>query len=364
MKFEKFCERVREDIADEMSAETNIMIQPVLKNNGRNLTGLIISEPETNISPTIYLEPYYEEYMKGQLFSDVVFEILEVYEENKQSKDFDISVVKDWEKAKSNIICKLVNYDLNKDMLQDVPHKQVEDLAVVYMIFVNDFQDEFATILIRDNFLEYYGKTVEDLDAVARENVKRICPPRLSDMRTILEEHTGTTLPDEMETSMYVLTNKQKINGAIHILNTDVMDEIGNVFGEKCMVIPSSVHEVIILPYDINEFNHRDLEEMIEEVNETQLTTDEVLSYKAYILDTKNHVLRLAEHDPEYLKELEQKMMNEEQMVELLQNLGERFGDFSPAPEIEKDEERREKDAEVIKKYEQRIQKEETSPKL
>ena len=364
MSFEDFCKRVKEDITEYVPADTKIIIQGVLKNNGADLTGLIIAEPDINISPTIYLEPYYEKYMRGELFGDVIGDILDVYEENKPTEDFDISIVKDWEKAKERIICKLVNYDLNTDMLEDVPHKPVEDLAVVYMIHVSDFQEQYATVLIHDNFLKYYGKTVDDLDVAAKENMKRICPPQLVDIQTMLENTAGAPCPLDMDTKMYILTNKQKVNGAIHILNPDVMDEVSNIFGEKCMVIPSSVHEVLIMPYDVEAFDHRELEEMIAEVNETQLTRDEVLSFKSYILDTKNHVLLLAENDPEYMKELEQKINMVERRVEILQDLGERFGDFSPAFIDEEEKARKEKDAEVIKKYEQKFQKEETGPKL
>lgn len=349
MTFDEFCIRVKEEIGSYVLGAENVMLQDVPKNNGLIYKGLIIVDPILNISPTIYLNSYYDKYMEGELFSDVMFDIAETYEKNKPIEDFDISVVKEWEKAKDNIICKLINYDLNKEVLDNIPHKRVEDLAIVYMISVNKFMGEYATVLIRDELLALYDKSIDELDTIAKENIKKICPPILEDMLSILGAYAGTQIPLELDRRMYILSNEQKTYGAIHVLDPEVMDEIGKIYGDKCMVIPSSVHEVLLLPY--NEEEYQDVEMLIEEVNNTQLTRDEILSNKPYVLDIKNHLLLHVEFDVDIQQQEEYQMQQKENEEE------------TESEDNITEEELQEREA-VVKRYEEKYRKKESSPKL
>ena len=126
------------------------------------------------------------------------------------------------------------------------------------------------------------------------------------------------------------------------------MDEIAKIYGDKCMVIPSSVHEVLLVPY--NE-EYQDVEMLIEEVNNTQLTRDEILSNKPYVLDIKNHLLLHVEFDVDIQQQEEYQMQQKEngKETELEDNISE--------------EELQEREA-AFKRYEEKYRKKESSPKL
>ena len=89
---------------------------------------------------------------------------------------------------------------------------------------------------------------------------------------------------------MYVLTNKEKLQGASTILYSDVLSTFAEKKNTNLWLIPSSVHEWIIIPDDGN-MNRETLSEMIKEVNGSQLAPDEVLSDHPYYFDRLSKVL-------------------------------------------------------------------------
>lgn len=329
MTFEQFTERIKNEIGDYLSEESisDICMEKVNKNNGVEYTGMIIISPYINISPTIYLDNYYQDYLNGRPLQNILSDIADTYKENKPLTSFDISSVTDFEKAKENIFCTLVNYDANKELLKDVPFTKVEDLARLYrinVVFNNITEDDLGTILLRNNIFENYGISVEELDAIAIENTKRMFPPEFMSMQDLLVNHMAEELMNAFDVEMdeavelaknrfrnvfdmqmHVLTNNKNMYGAVHILDPDVMDMVAEKLGEKYYVLPSSLHEVIVLPYDGEADGYIELEQIVHEVNENALLVDEYLSDKVYMVDAKNHNFFLAEHMHEYEKEQE-----------------------------------------------------------
>ena len=85
---------------------------------------------------------------------------------------------------------------------------------------------------------------------------------------------------------MYVLSNNQRNYGAVSILYEGLLKDIGERLQEDYYVLPSSVHEVIIVP-ESNSPGQEELEHMIVEINETQVEPEEVLSDRAYYYSRK-----------------------------------------------------------------------------
>lgn len=319
MQFDVFCKRIKDEFLLQIPNDNcRAIIQDVLKNNGKVYTGMLIINDALNVSPTIYLDAYYQRYLEGVDFMDIVYDIVDSYEETRPKENFDIEHFKNWNTAKERIVAKLINYDMNKELLEDVPHKKVEDLAVIYQYAIDSFLDDYATILIHNNVFELYDVSLDELDKIAMENTKQIHPYEFKTMSDMLNDFIQAPLPFVPEIEMYVLTNKIKINGAISILNKDAQDEIGKRMGDKCYIIPSSVHEVLVVPYDID-YTYDELNEMIAEVNEFMVGEDEILSFNSYVLDTKNHVLLRSDREAEYEKELQKKAEKENEVTKELE---------------------------------------------
>lgn len=282
MRYQKFIETVKEHIQQELQKPVHLF--PVLKNNGSVYDGLVILDPILNISPTIYLNPYYHRYLDGVSMEDIYEDILNTYHENLPDEDFDVSVFRDYDKAKERIVMKLINAKKNEQLLKKVPHILIYDLAIVFLCSVSDFMNEYATILIHNQHIKMWNISLEDLYEVAKDNSPRILAPRLDNLHDVFAYITDESLPFLEALNMHILTNYLKIHGATCMVYPGLLEEIAEVFEDDLIIIPSSIHETLVFPKENlpDEYSIEHLNDMIQEVNETQLTDDEILSDHIY----------------------------------------------------------------------------------
>ena len=99
-------------------------------------------------------------------------------------------------------------------------------------------------------------------------------------------------LPEEPGQGLYVLTNKSKQMGAATIFYPDVADKIEALFPNGCYVIPSSIHELLLTSKDT--LPPEDIAAMVREINNTQVATEDLLSYKVHEYDPKTRTIGLA----------------------------------------------------------------------
>lgn len=285
MKYQEFIEIVKNHISQQVSTMHKVSVHPVVKNNGIIYDGLIINDPMLNISPTIYLNPYYHRYLNGVPLADIFADILHTYEEHIPRKDFDVSLFKDYEKAQDRIIMKLVNYERNRELLKEIPHIRFYDLAIIFVCLVSDYLDEYATILIYKQHMEFWDATITELYQLAMKNTPRLLPYTFEHMEKYFQRVTPEFMPIHFETDMYLLTNCVKIHGATCILYPKLLQQLAELLEDNLILLPSSIHEFLILPEKIMKqgYTLQDFKEMICEANETSLTDDEVLSDHAYI---------------------------------------------------------------------------------
>jgi len=289
MRYQKFIETVKEHIKQVLQKQ--VYVQPVLKNNGAIYDGLVILDPTHNISPTIYLNPYFHRYLDGVAMEDIYEDILQVYQNNLPKDDFDISVFQDYTKAKERIVMKLIHAERNQQLLQQVPHIQIYDLAIVFLCNINDYMDTYATILIYNQHLKLWDVDTNALYEAAKLNSKRILPPRLDNLHDVFEHITDESLDFLEELNISILTNPLKLYGATCMVYPNLLGEIADIYEDDVIIIPSSVHEVLVFPsHNLPDGYTLDyLNTMIENVNETELPDIEILSDHVYYYhrDTK-----------------------------------------------------------------------------
>ena len=195
MEYKDFIEQVREQIQDflpEKFADATVSVHQVVKNNDCVLDGLTIRTEESNISPTVYLNPYFERIQDGAEMDDVLGQIVATYQAHYIDHDMDVSAVTDFDNVKDKIVCKLINEESNRQFLEDKPYTKVEDLAVVYQILMGKNAEGTATITITDNLMDRYGITLEDLHEQALLNMDVLQPYSFKGMsETIIEMMAG-----------------------------------------------------------------------------------------------------------------------------------------------------------------------------
>ncbi len=295
MTYLEFKENVLHDITLSFSEETSVTLRSFTKNNDIQLDGLIIMEEDANIAPTLYLNHYYKELDNGTSYADLLNKIKQDYHSFKPKSNFDVSFFTDYEKAKSHIVYKIINYEKNMDLLEDVPHIHYMDLAIVfYYLFIDDCRCNTGTVLIHHEHLKCWGISVRELMEKATQNTQMMLPAQVYNLQDMLSDMIGDDdelkeilSPEQPQIPMYVLTNSEKFNGAGVILYPDVLKDLSMKLGANLYIIPSSVHEIIIIPESDAKSKYL-LNEMVQDVNENQVPEDEILSDHVYYysLDT------------------------------------------------------------------------------
>ena len=210
MMYELFIKEVKEAVESKVGTGFDVTVNKVTKNNGLTLDGLVIKTTTSNIAPTIYLNGYYERYEDGAMeLSDVVESILDTYNHHN-SVTFDISTFTDFDAVKNRICYKLVNTASNKDLLKDVPHREMFDLSVVYYVMVSAEDGATGTILIHNNHLDFWDVTENDLYEFASINTSKLLPAGIKSMFDTLSEMIDMEDLPNTDDFMYVLTNNEK----------------------------------------------------------------------------------------------------------------------------------------------------------
>lgn len=303
MEYKKFVCMVEEKLNLKLEGGMKASKYSVVKNNGMEKTGMILESDEYNIAPAIYLEEFFEQYQKGMSIDRIVNEILEFYEKVKVEEDYDVSQLSLYENVKKKVAFKLVNTEKNQQMLKEVPHIPLLDLSIVFYILVDVDEKGSATIQIRNEHIENWNVNVEQLYKDAKLNVKCLIPARLMCMQHVIEKLCDISkgeekdllkakFPPENKEFMYILTNSIHQFGAAVLAYPNILEMASRIIGEDFYLLPSSIHEVILIPKSKSP-DLKDLNEMINEVNETQVQEEEVLSDHAYYYEKNTHTLMM-----------------------------------------------------------------------
>lgn len=301
MSFEEFAENVVKEIRAKVGGAFQIKEHNVIKNNNVKRAGIAVMKNEEDIGPCVYPDAFYREYESdGMKFDEIVDEVyrLILKHEDDDALDFDISGFKRWETVRENVHAKLINAEQNEELLEKIPHRIFMDLAVVYYVVARDHaQEDIGTILIHNGHMEMWGQEEENLYREAMINMRTDGEADLTDIRTIVERITGISFTKEgdgasRDTGMYILTNSRKRFGAAEILDRKTLRMIADKVGDGFIVLPSSVHETIVLtPNDEEEY--RRLADMVREVNDTQVDIEERLSYHVYAYSKDEEALQI-----------------------------------------------------------------------
>ena len=293
MDFTSFIELVKLEVSKKIGDGCKIQINDVRKNNGVILRGLTITQRNSNMSPTIYLNNHFTDYISGKSsLSDIVNCVADTYHRNKIGQNVDMGYFLNFEDVKSRIVFMLINTKRNKELLEDIPHIDFLDLSIVFQCLIAQEELGLSTVLIHNVHIKLWDVTAEELYQVAKENTPRLLPCELKSMNQVLSEIMLEESPDAFSSEdctelftgnipMFVLSNRSRVEGAACILYPHVLADFANTINSSFYIIPSAIHEVLLLPTNQCE-ESAEILSMIKEINDTQVSAEEVLSYSLY----------------------------------------------------------------------------------
>ena len=308
MNYEIFKEVVKEKFMDYMPDNfkgMELVVMPVEKVN-MTYDGISIRGKDTNIFPTIYINDMYKKYQNcGDLeetlmaAGDLMIRALA----QKPPVDAD-SLYRD---ANEKVVFQLVNTEQNRSFLEQVPHREFQDLSIIYKLVVNVDDRGIQSTNVTNSLAKRLGMNEEQLFKCAAENTRRIFPPKLRSMNDVMKDmFLRDGMPEEIaemmisevppEQTLWVISNDRGINGAVTMLYENELHELAENLESDLYILPSSVHEVLAVSTELTE--PEELAQMVAEVNMQEVALEERLSNQVYHYDKDLRKLTLATDTP------------------------------------------------------------------
>ena len=295
MEFETFKKELLDHLRQILGEEKKICFQSVEKNNGIREEAVVILEEGARIAPTIYLREFFENWKWGrETMEEISRKILLQNACQEKEVDFSLDSFENYEKARGQVYFKLINYEMNKVLLTKIPYISYLDLAVVFYYRLEKGKFQGATMLIHNCNLDAWKIDSRQLLEDAVINTSRKLPYSFQGMDALIRELSGDE-EQELYTGeeiMYVLSNQEKCFGEAALLYPHLLSHISKIFRKNFYVLPSSVHECILVP-DQGQYSRIELTRMVREVNQTQVEADEILSDQVYYYDRQEEKLMM-----------------------------------------------------------------------
>ncbi len=320
INFTSFTQEILNHLQEKLGENYAVFSHRVRKNNGVELTGIVAGRKGYNTSPTIYIDSFYREGITKKEIKEIAGRLYDEFQAVEFESNLDLSGFAEFEKAKEKLSFKLISMEKNKELLKEIPHKKFYNLAIVFFYTVQEppFCGK-ASILVYNNHVRQWGSSVEELLKIACENTPILFPCEIENMENVMKKMLSDGLLgdlarmkesktegelfdgawlDEMSEQMaegflkdripmYVLTNKQKLYGAACMLYPGILKGFSEKMGEDLYVLPSSVHEVILVPISAGA-DRESLREIVTDINRTQVAEEEVLADSVYYYSRKS----------------------------------------------------------------------------
>lgn len=314
MEFNQFVDEVKGGIKQFLPIEyedAQVRIEEIKKLN-ENYLGITVLKENQVIAPTFNLNQLYEMFQSDPQNSleNILRNITEVVLDAPEQ--FDLNSITEYENVKDKLFIRVSSAERNEEILQKIPHQRKEDLAITYHLAINVNDVGRGSTTITNDILKHYGISEEQLHADAMKNSPKIMPLHVDAMKNVIKQIIGgdnkLLMQDkgfkDMEEviseglkegePMFVITNQQTMDGASAIFYPGVMKQLGECFQGDFFILPSSIHETIVLP-DKGDFDYLSLKSIVQEINSNQVLKEEQLTSDVYHYDAKQRMFERAD---------------------------------------------------------------------
>ncbi len=305
MDYESFKEQFVQDVKERLNdqgADVKVSINEVKKLND-SYEAMTITPEGSNIGVNLSIDKFFGALEDNIPYDSLLDKAVETISRGiEQKPDFDVTALTDYSRMKDKLAMEVVSAEANSEMLETVPHKVMEDMAVVYRFVLDSDDNSRASILVTNSILDTMGVTAEQLHADAMENAPQIKPLEIKGMSEVMAEMMGVSQAEMLgifpvapeDEQMFVASVPDKTHGAGVLAYENFMDQAAERVGGDFYILPSSIHEILIVP-DNGQAELKDLENMVREVNATQVAPEDKLTDSVYHYDSKEKIFELGE---------------------------------------------------------------------
>ena len=244
--------------------------------------------PSENYAVILYPDDYQRLLDSGESMQDIGRYLSSQIEQRMTALPATPTTADDFKKG---LYIQVVNADVNRELLKDLPHDSWEDMAAVVRYQIPDGENEISFLVTKNNMQQYQMSQGEVMETAYKNTASQEFDlKKMEDiMRDILHEQgirdeMAEAFLENMDTPMYVLTNRKKINGANALVCPDILEKAYKELGEPYYVLPSSTHELILVKESYG-MKPEELRQMVQEVNCTAVQARDLLSNKVFHYD-------------------------------------------------------------------------------
>ena len=260
--------------------EMEVSVRAVRKNNGVEKEGLSISGGEKVFTPILYVQDLYQYYQKTKNMEEIAGMIENLIHDDREIRREDLMGA--WEECRQRISMRLINEEWNREYLETVPHIDILDLSVVFYLIVQETGREILSLPVLNEMMDCWDVSLDELFKAGMGNMvnqEQVC---IFDLKTAISDVLGVEIKEEIpDDGLYILSNKRYCHGAVGILHKDVLLEFAEKMERNLYILPSSVHELVIIT-DAENISPDYLKNMVESINESHVLPEERLSNSVY----------------------------------------------------------------------------------
>lgn len=297
MTYNQFLNYVKEQSVYEFDhpEEYKASINHVVKNNSVELDGICLHRAGDTLSPTVYLNHFYEEYLEGRPLHSILSEIAATLSSEVPELEVNTSLYDNYDAIRHQIIFRLVNYERNEELLTSCPYLPFCDLAITFRWLVHSDSSAIASALITNKEMELWNITLEELYQTASINTRRLFPATIQPIQQLLSEYLDKDAdiqelldqtPDELQ--LFILSNEPRINGSTSMIYDGILADFAKKIKKDLYILPSSIHEVLLMPAT-KEIEEQALLNLVRDANRTVVGLPDILSDSIYRFDSKHN---------------------------------------------------------------------------
>jgi len=310
----EFTEKLRAELALGMGEKYDTRVHQVAKANAGVLDALTVfrKDGKDKISPNFYLLPLFGEYREGKEIEAIAEELADAY--HAQAADSgellkELGDIKEYGGCRHRVFFRLVNTGKNGAYLKGLLHFEVLDLSMVICILVREGEGGISSVPVQNRLFESWGVPAEEVRRQAEENTPLLFPvkavPLVSVMADILRQAAagtdgglhgsawGSKKQGDDKKEPFIMTNTRGINGFSAVLYPGALRDFARLAGKDLYVLPSSLHEALLLPAD-SPIALPELQEMVAEANASVVEEQDILSGSVYYYGREKNELRIA----------------------------------------------------------------------
>lgn len=267
----------RQDIINALREEGYEAEAHDVTKNGVPFEGIII-KTESNISPVIYTEAIIRD---SDSLAEAVDRVVDIFEANQNPP----IIVDDFHDPKW--ILDHLTIGLQRSSDEAIVKRPCDlDGLEQYLYLSDSNNDGHYSVKVMPELLS--GVSIDENQAWNTAMDHLCADTQIVSLGKVLSDIMDEIYDDSADSDIkfHVITNSQKCKGAACIMNRDALRTFARKFRTNVLfVLPSSIHEMMIAPYDSGS-TLEELSAMVKEVNAAQVAPEERLTDRAYIICT------------------------------------------------------------------------------